>query len=63
MENGAYMDLWTQRLVVTPTGRPGIVMGWVVDRLDILYTDPAGGTVMLHPNLIEVTDGRPRPAK
>ena len=63
MEHSAYMDLWTRRRILTPSGRPGIVTGWVVDRLNIKFTDKASGTVILHPNLIEVIDGRPRPAK
>lgn len=56
------LDQWVTRKIVTPSGRPGIVQGVTYDRLDIRFTDMEGGKVSLHPNLLEVTDGKPRPA-
>lgn len=66
MNNGnpptAEQAKWIGRQVRMPTGRFGVVEGWSYDRLTIRYTDTEGGTVAMHPNLVDTADG-PRPTE
>ncbi len=58
--NTAFEDKWLHRRVILPSKRRGIVTGCTYDRLTVHYTDFEGGTVTIHPTLVETTDG-PRP--
>ena len=59
----SYHIQWLRRQVVLPSGLAGVVTGWAYDRLVVQYANKEGGTVTIHPNLVEVADGKPRPAE
>jgi hypothetical protein len=57
----SYHAQWLHRPVLLPSGSRGVVMGFVYDRLDVRYAN--GGKVTIHPHLVKVTDGKPRPTE